>query len=53
MLIASIPFSINGSSVPPKDPDAFIESGYQQIEKFSWEKAAAEYINLYREVIAL
>jgi glycosyltransferase involved in cell wall biosynthesis len=30
-----------------------IESGYQRIKKFSWEKAAAEYINLYREVVAL
>lgn len=30
-----------------------IESGYQRITKFSWGKAAAEYINLYREVVAL
>ncbi len=30
-----------------------IESGYQRIKKFSWEKVAAEYINLYREVVAL
>jgi alpha-1,3-rhamnosyl/mannosyltransferase len=30
-----------------------IESGYQRIKKFSWKKAAAEYINLYKEVIAL
>ena len=30
-----------------------IESGYQRIKKFSWEKAAAEYISLYREVVAL
>jgi len=30
-----------------------IESGYQRIKTFSWEKAAAEYISLYREVVAL
>ncbi len=30
-----------------------MESGYQRIKKFSWEKAGAEYINLYREVVAL
>jgi len=28
-----------------------IESGYQQIEKFSWEKAAAEYMDLYDTVM--
>ena len=29
-----------------------IESGYRQITKFSWERAAAEYISLYKEVLA-
>jgi glycosyltransferase involved in cell wall biosynthesis len=29
-----------------------IESGYRQITKFSWQKAAAEYISLYKEVLA-
>ena len=28
-----------------------IESGYQQVKRFSWRKAAAEYINLYKEVL--
>ncbi len=28
-----------------------IELGYQQIKKFSWQKAAAEYINLYQEAL--
>lgn len=27
-----------------------IESGYQQVKKFSWFKAAREYVNLYSEV---
>jgi len=30
-----------------------IASGYRQITKFCWEKAAAEYISLYKEVLAL
>jgi glycosyltransferase involved in cell wall biosynthesis len=30
-----------------------IEAGYQQIKRFSWSKAAAEYINLYKEVLNL
>jgi len=29
-----------------------IESGYRQITKFSWQKAASEYISLYKEVLA-
>ena len=29
-----------------------IEAGYRQITKFSWQKAAAEYIGLYKEVLA-
>jgi glycosyltransferase involved in cell wall biosynthesis len=29
-----------------------IESGYRQATKFSWQKAAAEYISLYKEVLA-
>ena len=29
-----------------------IESGYRQITRFSWQKAAAEYISLYKEVLA-
>jgi len=28
-----------------------IELGYRQIKKFSWQKAAAEYINLYQEAL--
>jgi glycosyltransferase involved in cell wall biosynthesis len=28
-----------------------IESGYQQVKRFSWRKAAVEYINLYKEVL--
>jgi glycosyltransferase involved in cell wall biosynthesis len=28
-----------------------IESGYQQVKRFSWSKATAEYINLYKEVL--
>jgi glycosyltransferase involved in cell wall biosynthesis len=28
-----------------------VESGYRQIKKFSWQKAAAEYINLYQEAL--
>ncbi len=28
-----------------------IESGYRQIKKFSWQKAATEYIRLYQEVL--
>ena len=30
-----------------------IEAGYKQITSFSWGKAAAEYINLYKEVLTL
>jgi len=30
-----------------------IELGYQQIKKFSWPKAAAEYISLYEHVLGL
>lgn len=30
-----------------------IDEGYKQVKKFSWEKAATEYINLYKEVVAL
>jgi len=29
-----------------------VEAGYCQITKFSWQKAAAEYISLYKEVLA-
>lgn len=29
-----------------------IESGYQQIKKFSWREAAAKYINIYKEVLS-
>jgi glycosyltransferase involved in cell wall biosynthesis len=29
-----------------------IESGYRQITKFCWQKAAAEYTSLYKEVLA-
>jgi glycosyltransferase involved in cell wall biosynthesis len=28
-----------------------IELGYQQVRRFSWRKAAAEYINLYKKVL--
>ena len=28
-----------------------IESGYRQIKKYSWRKAAAEYMNLYQEAL--
>ena len=27
------------------------ESGYEQVKKFSWQKATAEYIHLYKEVL--
>ncbi len=30
-----------------------IDEGYKQVKIFSWEKAATEYINLYKEVVAL
>ena len=32
---------------------SLIKSGYQRIKKFSWEKAAVEYVNLYKEVLNL
>jgi glycosyltransferase involved in cell wall biosynthesis len=32
---------------------ALIESGYRQIKKFSWRKAATEYIRLYQEALNL
>ena len=28
-----------------------IESGYQQVKRFSWTNAAAKYINLYKEIL--
>jgi glycosyltransferase involved in cell wall biosynthesis len=28
-----------------------IESGYRQIKKYSWQKAASEYIKLYQEAL--
>lgn len=31
---------------------SLIELGYEQTKKFSWAKAAAEYISLYKEVLA-
>jgi glycosyltransferase involved in cell wall biosynthesis len=30
-----------------------IESGHRQITKFSWKKAAAGYMNIYKEAITL
>ncbi len=32
---------------------ALVESGYHQIQKFSWRRAAAEYIKLYQEAAGL
>lgn len=32
---------------------SLIKAGYHQIKKFSWRKAAAEYISLYKEVVDL
>jgi glycosyltransferase involved in cell wall biosynthesis len=31
---------------------SLVELGYRQITKFSWDKAAAEYLSLYEEVLS-
>ncbi len=31
---------------------SLVELGYRQITKFSWDKAAAEYLSLYEEVMS-
>ena len=31
---------------------SLVELGYRQITKFSWDKAASEYLSLYEEVLS-